>query len=187
MFFASLGLSVGTMLMERREGMIERLFISGITSSEILLSHFIVLSQIMLAQTVFISCLSFYGFQLTLLGSFTLVFCLLLISGLCGLWYGFFISLICDNDRTATYLSMGSMTPMFFLCGLLWPLEGMYPALKAVAVYLPLTKSIESMRAILQKGWTIQSPDVYWGFISTSIWIGIYLVVSFIVLKYKKS
>ena len=186
-FFTSLGLSVGTMLLEKSEGMLERLFIIGITSSEILLSHFIVLVQTMIGQIFFVMFMAFYGFKVTNNGSLILVFALLFVCGLCGLWYGFCISLICDDERAATYLSMGSLTPMFFLCGLIWPLEGMYPPLRTVATYLPLTKSIDSMRAILQKGWTFFNPTIYWGFTFTTVWVIIYLAISFIVLKYKKA
>jgi ABC-type multidrug transport system permease subunit len=99
---------------------------------------------------------------------------------------GFVISCAVDNERSATYMALGSFLPLIMLCGIIWPIEGMHPLLKAPALFLPLTKSTESLRSILQRGWEIQNPDVYIGFISTGIWILIFLTVSILLLKFKK-
>lgn len=96
------------------------------------------------------------------------------------------ISCAVDNERSATYLALGSFLPLIMLCGIIWPIEGMHPLLKAPALFLPLTKSTESLRSILQRGWPIEDPHVYIGFVSTGIWILIFLTVSILLLKFKK-
>lgn len=99
---------------------------------------------------------------------------------------GFVISCAVDNERSATYLALGSFLPLIMLCGIIWPIEGMHPLLKAPALFLPLTLSTESLRSILQRGWPIEDPHVYIGFISTGIWILIFLTFSILLLKFKK-
>lgn len=99
---------------------------------------------------------------------------------------GFVISCAVDNERSATYLALGSFLPLIMLCGIIWPIEGMHPLLKAPALFLPLTKSTESLRSILQRGWPIDDSQVYIGFISTGIWILIFLTFSILLLKFKK-
>jgi ABC-type multidrug transport system permease subunit len=99
---------------------------------------------------------------------------------------GFVISCAVDNERSATYMALGSFLPLILLCGIIWPIEGMHPFLKAPALFLPLTKSTESLRSILQRGWRIGNPNVYAGFISTGIWILIFLTISILLLKFKK-
>lgn len=96
------------------------------------------------------------------------------------------VSSACDNERTATYMAMGSFLPIVMLCGIIWPIEGMYPGLKFFALFLPLTKSTECLRSITQRGWTISEPAVYGGFISTGIWVLIFLTISILLLKFKK-
>lgn len=96
------------------------------------------------------------------------------------------MSCLCDTERTATYLAMGSFLPMIMLCGIIWPVEGMHQILRYISYVLPLTKSTESLRSILQRGWDIDNPDVYWGFVSTCIWIIIYLTTSLLLIKFKK-
>lgn len=81
---------------------------------------------------------------------------------------------------------MGSFLPMIMLCGIIWPIEGMHKLLQYVSYVLPLTKSTESLRSMLQRGWDITVPDVYLGFVSTFIWIVIYLTTSILLIKFKK-
>lgn len=49
---------------------------------------------------------------------------------------GFVVSSACDNERTATYMAMGSFLPIVMLCGIIWPIEGMYPGLKFIALFV---------------------------------------------------
>lgn len=99
---------------------------------------------------------------------------------------GFVVSSACENERTATYMAMGSFLPIVMLCGIIWPIEGMYPGLKYIALFLPLTKSTECLRSITQRGWSISEPDVYSGFISTGAWVLVFLTISILLLKFKK-
>lgn len=99
---------------------------------------------------------------------------------------GFVIACFCDHERTATYLAMGSFLPIVMLCGIIWPIEGIHPVLKYISFLLPLTKSTESMRSMLTRGWSISEPTIYYGFISTLIWISIFMSLSILLLKFKK-
>lgn len=72
------------------------------------------------------------------------------------------------------------------LCGIIWPIEGMHPVLKFISFLLPLTKSTESFRTMLARGWTIGNPTVYEGFIATFIWIAIFQTIAIILIKFKK-
>lgn len=83
-------------------------------------------------------------------------------------------------------MALGSFLPIVMLCGIIWPMEGMYPLLQYVAIFLPLTKSTDSLRSITQRGWSITRPEVYGGFVSTGIWVLIFLTLSILLLKFKK-
>ena len=100
--------------------------------------------------------------------------------------FGFAVSTACDNERTATYAAMGCFLPIVMLCGIIWPIEGMHYQLRKIAYFLPLTLSTESVRSMLQRGWSIEVPRIYEGFISTLIWILIFLTLSIFALKFRK-
>lgn len=83
-------------------------------------------------------------------------------------------------------MAMGSFLPIVMLCGIIWPVEGMHPVLRAFSVILPLTKSTESIRAMLARGWGMDEPTVYEGFISTFVWIIVFQTISILLIKFKK-
>lgn len=196
------------MLIERNEGILERCLVSGVTAIEILFSHVICQFSVMCFQTALVLVFSFSVFELTRHGDLLWVILLVILTGLCGmcfgmyfnlfalrhyltfllfvLFLGFVVSCAVDNERSATYMAMGSFLPIVMLCGIIWPIEGMHPFLKFPALFLPLTKSTESLRSILQRGWPITNPNVYFGFVSTGIWIMIFLTTSILLLKFKK-
>ncbi|XP_022209973.1 ABC transporter G family member 20 [Drosophila obscura] len=185
-FFLSVAITSGAMLIERNEGMLERCLVAGITGPEILLSQVVTQFTVMLSQTIFVLIVSFYFFELTLVGDIWLVVALCILNGLCGMSFGFVISCAVDTERTATYVAMGSFLPIVMLCGIIWPIEGMFPLLQFATAFLPLTKPTESMRSILQRGWGIDNPTVYNGFISISSWVLVFLVLTILLLKFKK-
>ncbi|XP_070491613.1 ABC transporter G family member 20-like [Chironomus tepperi] len=185
-FFLSVALTSGAMLIERNEGMLERCLVSGVTGIEILFSHVITQFCVMSFQTALVLTFSFSVFDLTNRGEMFWVIMLVLETGFCGMCFGFVISCAVDNERSATYMALGSFLPCVLLCGMIWPIEGMHPFLRVPALFLPLTKSTESLRAIMQRGWSIENPDVYIGYVSTGIWILIFLTISILLLKFKK-
>jgi len=185
-FFLAVAVTSGAMLIDRNEGMLERCLVAGITGPEILLSQVVTQFTVMLSQTIFVLIVSFYFFELTLVGNIWLVVALCILNGLCGMSFGFVISCAVDTERTATYVAMGSFLPIVMLCGIIWPIEGMFPLLQFFTAFLPLTKPTESMRSILQRGWGIDNPVVYNGFISISAWVLVFLVLTILLLKFKK-
>lgn len=160
--------------------------VNGITVLELLFAHVITEFLVMFVQSILVLVFSFAVFNVTERGPLWLVVILTVLTGLCGMCFGCVVSCVCDTERTATYLAMGSFLPIVMLCGIVWPIEAMHHVLKVVSYVLPLTKSTESLRAMLQKGWSFEHPTVYAGFISTLIWIAVYLVAAILFLKFKK-
>nr|CAD7607490.1 unnamed protein product [Timema genevievae] len=185
-FFLSVALTSGAMLIERNEGMLERSLVSGITGTEILFSHVVTQFVVMCGQTAMVLIFSFVVFNITCRGDITTVSALTILTGLCGMCFGFVVSCLCDTERTATYLALGSFLPIVMLCGIIWPVEGMHYSLKLISFILPLTKSTESLRTILARGWSISQPTVYFGFVATLIWMAVFLTISILVLKFRK-
>lgn len=98
-FFLSVALTSGAMLIERNEGMLERCLVCGITGIEILLSHVSTQFLIMCGQAFFVLIFSFSIFGLTLVGSMTAVILLTILTGLCGMCFGEFTKQRFDNGK----------------------------------------------------------------------------------------
>ncbi|KMQ88436.1 abc transporter g family member 20 [Lasius niger] len=185
-FFLSVALTSGSMLLERNEGLLERTLVSGLTGTEILFGQVITQFMVVFGQSVMVLIVSFAIFKITCVGDMGWITTLTVLTGLCGMCFGFVIACFCDNERSATYVAMGSFLPIVMLCGIIWPIEGIHPLLKYISFLLPLTKSTDSMRSMLTRGWSISEPTIYYGFIATLIWISIFMSLSILLLKFKK-
>ncbi|XP_050429467.1 ABC transporter G family member 23 [Adelges cooleyi] len=185
-FFLAVALTSGAMLIERNEGILERSLVSGITGIEVLLGHVVCQLMIMVFQSLMVIAFALVVFDVTNEGDVFWISTLTILTGLCGMCFGFVVSCVTDSERNATYLAMGSFLPIVMLCGIIWPVEGMHAAMKTLSFFLPLTQSTESMRSMLARGWPITEPTVYIGFCSTLIWISIFLTSSVLLIKFKK-
>ncbi|XP_031351269.1 ABC transporter G family member 20-like isoform X2 [Photinus pyralis] len=185
-FFLALALTAGAMIIQRNQGCIERAMVSGVTPIELLVTHIICQFVIILVQLTIVLVCSFVIFKLTLNGSVVLVTLLSILSGFCGMCFGFAISCGVDSERMAMYIALGSLVPLLMLSGIVWPVEGMHYILQLCSFLMPLTKATESMRSILQRGWGMTSPVVHMGFISIAIWAFVFLLFSIVLLKFKK-
>ncbi|KAK5650287.1 hypothetical protein RI129_001316 [Pyrocoelia pectoralis] len=186
-FFFAATLTAVTLLIEKNEGIFERSLVMGVTPIELLISHIISESTLMLVQVFSLVICGISLFHMTLRGSTVLVMSLVTLIGFCGMWFGFALSSACKRDLTATYILLGAYFLMIVMCGIMWPIEGMIYELRMVTVILPLTSPVESLRSIMQRGWGLFEPTVYNGCITISAWTLLFIIISVVVLKFKKA
>lgn len=158
----------------------------GVSPGEILFSHVVTQFVVMCGQTALVLIFMIIVFGVQCKGDIGWVIVLTILQGLCGMCFGFVISAICELERNAIQLALGSFYPTLLLSGVIWPIEGMPIVLRYISLFLPLTMATTSLRAMLTRGWDIQEPDVYNGFISSIVWIVLFLTISLLVLKFKR-
>lgn len=186
MFFLAVALTSSALIIERTEGLLDRSWVAGVTPTEILLSHVMTQFVVMCGQTALVLIFMIVVFGVTNNGEIGWIVVLTILQGLCGMCFGFVISAICELERNAIQLALGSFYPTLLLSGVIWPIEGMPLVLRYVSLCLPLTLATTSLRSILARGWSIMEPDVYMGFVSTIAWIALFLIVTVLVLKFKR-
>lgn len=140
----------------------------------------------MCGQTALVLVFMIVVFGVQCKGDIGWVIVLTILQGLCGMCFGFVISAICELERNAIQLALGSFYPTLLLSGVIWPIEGMPTILRYISIFLPLTMATTSLRAMLTRGWDVLESDVYMGFISTIVWIVLFLTISLLVLKFKR-
>ncbi|XP_055699342.1 ABC transporter G family member 23 isoform X2 [Phlebotomus papatasi] len=185
-FFLAVALTSSALIIERTEGLLDRSWVAGVTPTEILFSHVITQFVVMCGQTALVLIFMILVFGVTCNGDIFWVIVLTLLQGLCGMCFGFVISAICELERNAIQLALGSFYPTLLLSGVIWPIEGMPEFLRYISLGLPLTMATTSLRSMLSRGWEITEPDVYFGFISTILWIVGFLIITLTVLKFKR-
>ncbi|XP_049278576.1 ABC transporter G family member 23 isoform X1 [Anopheles funestus] len=185
-FFLAVALTSSALIIERTEGLLDRSWVAGVTPTEILFSHVVTQFVVMCGQTALVLIFMIVVFGVTNNGEIGWIVILTILQGLCGMCFGFVISAICELERNAIQLALGSFYPTLLLSGVIWPIEGMPLVLRYVSLCLPLTLATTSLRSILARGWSIMEPDVYMGFVSTIAWIALFLVITMLVLKFKR-
>ncbi|XP_032678963.1 ABC transporter G family member 23-like isoform X2 [Odontomachus brunneus] len=185
LFFLATTISTSLMVTERLEGVWDRSLVQGVTTTEILLSHMLVQNVIVIINTAMTLCLCFPIWGLKCAGSMFAVIWFGLLSSICGLMYGFFISVISKNHSTAHYASAGSLFPLIVLCGTLWPVEGMPKALRWISYAMPMTLPTISLRGVMDKGQSIYELDVYSGLLVIGGWSLLFFMICLVGLKSK--
>lgn len=103
----------------------DRSWVAGVTPGEILFSHVITQFVVMCGQTALVLIFMILVFEVTCNGDIVSVVLLTLLQGMCGMCFGFVISAICELERNAIQLALGSFYPTLLLSGVIWPIEGM--------------------------------------------------------------
>lgn len=173
-------------LSEKEGGLIERIMISGMKFIEIATAHLFVQFVFLGMQTIMLMVVMYIIFDNPYLGDTLTTFSLIFLIGVDGMFFGFLIALLSKSQTEAAYFGIGSNFLLKFLCGLLWPTEGIHIILRTLSLFLPLTMATEALRSLTTRGWTITHPVVFSGFASTIAWIAVFCVLSFIVLRTKK-
>ncbi|CAL8085669.1 unnamed protein product [Orchesella dallaii] len=185
-FFMSVALTGSAFITERKEGMLKRTLVSGVTTGEIITAHMLTQYVTMAGQTLLVLVVMIWAFNVTIEGSTCLAVLLTLAQGTCGMAYGFLISCVCTEERNAIQMALGSFYPNLLLSGVVWPFESMPLLVRQMAAYLPQTMACEAMRSIFSRGWSFTHPKVWSGFAVSIGWSGVFWILALILAKSKK-
>lgn len=170
-FFMSVASTASNFVFERKSGLTERSFLSGVRTIELLFSQLIVYSILMLVQVMIIICLLFVFLKLPLKGSLILLVFLITSQGFSGLCYGLCLASILHNEETVIQVTLSSFYPILLVSGIIWPIESQPGWLKDYfSRFSPLTYATDAFRAILEKEWNLTNFVVIRGFLTTYIY-----------------
>jgi ABC-type transport system involved in cytochrome c biogenesis permease component len=87
-FFLAIGLTALIFVVEKKEGLLERSWIAGVTTVEVMLAHIIVKFFIQFIQIILMVVFADVIFEVEIQGPVILAMALIFIQGLCGMSYG---------------------------------------------------------------------------------------------------
>ncbi|XP_063216539.1 ABC transporter G family member 20-like isoform X2 [Bacillus rossius redtenbacheri] len=186
MFFFGVALTVWAITAERRQGLVNRNFVAGVRSYEVLLSYLMSEFVIMTSQAVLLVSLSLFVYKFQCIGSTALAIVIIYLQGINGILLGLIISCSCDREETTNYLAIGSLVPLLLFCGIIWPVEGMDTPVRIVSVLSPLTMPVKGLRAVMARGWTILDFEVYAGLFMTFAWTVVFGLACLVIFRFKK-
>ncbi|XP_026682198.1 ABC transporter G family member 23-like, partial [Diaphorina citri] len=96
---------------------------------------------------------------------------------------GFILAVLSKNLAGACFFGIGSNFLLMCVCGFIWPAEGAHYLLRMVNSYFPLTLAATAMRSLTIRGWGITHPVIYMGFVSSVVWLVVFIAIAYLVLK----
>jgi ABC-2 type transport system permease protein len=142
-------LSAMGVVREKEIGTMEQLIVTPIRSWQLLVGKLFPFAAIGFVQTLLVTAVTVWGFEVRLAGSFLLLLGLTMLFVLNTLGLGLLVSTVAQNQQQAM---MGAafvlMIPMIYLSGLLFPIENMPGAIQYVTYAIPLRYYAEILRGI---------------------------------------
>lgn len=185
-YIMATGLTSLAFIIERRDGLYERTLAAGVGHVQMLISHSIVQLVVMIVQISLVVFFTFVIYKVPTNGPFIWVFLLLLLQGLAGMSFGLMVSAICNEENTAIMMILGTFYPNLLLAGVIWPIEAIPYWLRWFSYLQPQTLPTQALRDLIVRGWDIDRPGVWTGFVVTSVWLVLFLAISCIAFKVKK-
>lgn len=182
----AVGLTALSFVIERKEGLLDRSWVAGVQSSEVMLAFLATQMVVMLVQIALILVFMFLVFEIPCKGNMAWVILISILQGLCGMTFGLMTSALSKDENTALIMALGIFYPLLLLSGIVWPVEGMPTALRYIAIVLPQTYACDAIRAVLYRGWDITYSTVYLGYIITLVWLLIHVGITLIAVKVRK-
>ncbi|CAF0811762.1 unnamed protein product [Rotaria sordida] len=185
-FFLAIGLTALMFVVEKKEGLLERSWVAGVTTIEVMLAHIIIKFFIQFIQIMLLLTFADFIFKVEIKGSIFLAMTLIFIQGICGMSYGLLISSVCEQEIEVMEVALGSVFPILLSSGIIWPLEGMPSIMRFLSNFTPLTHSVEAMRCIASRNWTFGYFKVWFGFANAGAWSLGFFVLAAILFALRK-
>lgn len=182
-FFLAVGLTALSFVLERKEGLLDRCWVAGVSSLETMLAHLFSQLFVISVQIVLLLLFVLLVFKLPNEGSLTLVVVLIVLQGITGISFGLVISAAIDDEQSANQAVLGIFYPNLILSGIIWPVECIPYPLRYVSVALPQTYASEALRCIMYRGWGLSQMMVWRGFAVTLGWNTFFLILATVIMK----
>ncbi len=137
LFSQSIAMTAIVLVIDRKEGTLERAWISGVRPSEVIISQVLTQLLVLSVQITVVLLILLVGFELPQFGSLFCIVCLCFLLGLSGMLYGMVISSMSTNEHNAMQVVIGSILPLLMCSGVIWPLSGAPAVMRYVGTYLP--------------------------------------------------
>ncbi|KAK9541195.1 hypothetical protein VZT92_001258 [Zoarces viviparus] len=182
-FYLAVGLTALSFVLERKEGLLDRCWVAGVSSLETMLAHLFSQLFVISVQIVLLLLFILLVFKLPNEGSLVLVVVLIVLQGITGISFGLVISAAIDDEQNANQAALGIFYPNLILSGIIWPVECIPYPLRYISMALPQTYASEALRCIMYRGWGLSRMMVWRGFAVTLGWNTFFLVLATVILK----
>ena len=183
LFFASLLTMAQLVYEERKDGLLERSLVAGITASEFIISNLLTQLINVMLQVLILPTVPYIILRRQLTGSLLIFVPLAISQGLCGAAFGLLIAFVFSDLVQITLVGLFLFFCSIVTSGVLWPKENIASYLQFICDLMPNTLPVQSMRVLIYRESTIDYFEVYIGFIVTYVWFAFFVIISVLLLR----
>jgi ABC-2 type transport system permease protein len=177
-------LTIVSFVRERRNGTLDRLFVSPVKPGDIVLGYTATFSIIALLQSVELLVFAILIFDIAFVGSVLLALGLIVLYAVGMLGLGVLLSTLAKNEFQAIQFVPLVFVPSIILSGILWPIEAMPELVRPISSAIPLTYLADALRSVMIRGW---GPAEIWVDIVALLIFALLMLVGSILLVNKKA
>jgi len=141
---------------ERTSGSLERLQVTPLRESELVLGYALAFSIIAVIQTVILLVVIVQVFNILIVGSVFLAFVVIAVLAVLSLSLGILCSSLARREAQAIQFLPLVALPIFLLGGVFWPLEAIPTYLRPLSYAIPPTYAINATRSVMLRGWGLE-------------------------------
>ncbi|XP_065917161.1 ABC transporter G family member 20-like [Dysidea avara] len=182
----SVTLTATQLITERKEGVIDRTWVAGVSAMEIVFAQILAFFVLLIFQMIPTFFAIHYGFDIPKEGSMVLTFVIFLIEGMVGFTFGLAISAYVNSESFALELSIALFYPVLLSAGILWPLRSLPDWVRYTSYSFPMAIPADAVRSILLRGWGLDHLSVWMGLIIPFSWFLFFVILAGIGLHLKK-
>lgn len=171
-FVFSLILTAMTMVNERHDGTLERLWAAGVKPSEVIVGHLTAWIGVLFAQVSVMLFVAFAVYDISVEGPILAVFLQAMVLGIAAMSYGLFISSKARTEFQALQLALATFLPVLLISGIIWPVEALPTWLTPISWALPTTWAADAIRSIMVRGWGFAHGRIWLSLGVTALWAG---------------
>uniref|UniRef100_A0A669CYN7 Uncharacterized protein n=1 Tax=Oreochromis niloticus TaxID=8128 RepID=A0A669CYN7_ORENI len=182
-FYLAMGLTTLSFVLERKEGLLDRCWVAGVSSLETMLAHLFSQLFVISVQIILLLLMILLVFKIPNEGSLVLIIILIVLQGVTGISFGLVISSAIDDEHSANQAALGMFYPNLILSGIMWPVECIPYPLRYLSLVLPQTYATEALRCIMYRGWSMSHMMVWRGFLVSLGWNTFFLILATVIFK----
>lgn len=138
---------------ERTSGSLERLQVTPLRESELVLGYALAFSIIAVLQTAMILVVIVGVFKVMVVGSILLAFLVIALLAVMSLSLGIMLSSLAKREAQAIQFLPLVALPVFLLGGVFWPVEGIPAWMRPLSYAIPPSYAVNATRSVMLRGW----------------------------------
>lgn len=170
MFMLTFILTLLAFVSERTSGSLQRLHVTPLTDTELVMGYALAFSLIAIIQTAIVLVTITVIFNIMMAGNVWLAFVVIAVLSIMSLSLGILCSSLARAEAQAIqFLPLVAM-PCFLLSGIFWPIEAIPVWLRPLSYAVPPTYAVNATRSVMLRGWGLEH-----------IWVELVAMVAFTV------